>query len=276
MIFFFFLSVLFHALTASADEIGVGSDGSVTAFTVSDERHVEVTNGCNESISLFWGSSADEEAHMFDMEPDEISVLVTLNGHSFFATEFAEKKNVITAFSIQNGVDSVIVNPRKEGYGSAEYNKRYHDLGSPVKIMGMKSKSLTAKFRCLCPALDYYYDDGKEGVFSGSIVLGTEVSTNTYEGHVFYFTEKGKKSNVIARLTMTNKQVRSTYEIQTKKNGFNPFLHSKSQALYLIQDPNNPPPAYYLELAAKEEIFRNDYFNRTGEWNILAQLYLEN
>jgi hypothetical protein len=207
MIFFFVFCMLYRALTASAEEIGVESDGSLTTFSVSDNRHIEVTNGYNESISLFWGSNADEEAHMFDLEPFETSVLVTFNGHSFFATDFAE--NVLVAFNIQDGVDSIIVNPRDELSGSAEFDRLHHELGSPVRIMGMKSRSLTAKFRCLCPALDYYYDNGDEGVFSGSMVLGTEVSTNTYEGHVFFFTEKGNKSNVIARLTMTNKQVRS-------------------------------------------------------------------
>jgi hypothetical protein len=268
MIFYFVLYMLLRALTSSAEEIGIESDGSLTTFSVSDNRHVEVTNGYNESISLYWGSNADEEAHMFDLEPFETSVLVTSNGHSFFATDFAEEKNILAAFNIQDGVDSIIVNPRDEISGSAEYDRAHHKLDSPVRIMGMKSRSLTAKFRCLCPALDYYYDDGKEGVFSGSMVLGTEVSTNTYEGHVFFFTEKGNKSNVIARLTMTNKQVRSAYEIQTrKKHCFHRLLILKSQALHLIMDANHPPPASYLEHAAKEEIFRNDYFNRTGEFS---------
>lgn len=203
--------VLFRAFAAYAEEIGVESDGSLTAFSVRHDRHVEVTNRCNESISLFWGSNADEEAHMFDLEPLETSTLNTFNGHSFFATYFAKEKNIIVAFSIQDGIDSVIVIPKEERSGSAE-------IDSPVRLMGLKSKSLTAKFRCLYPALDYYYDDGMEGLFSGSMVLGTEVSTNTYEGHVFYFTEKGNKSNVIARLTMTNKQVRSSREIEGKIN----------------------------------------------------------
>lgn len=210
--------VLFRALTAYAEEIGVESDGSLTAFSVHHDRHVEVTNRCNESISLFWGSNADEDAHMFDLEPLETSALNTFNGHSFFATYFAKQKNVITAFSIQDGIDSIIVNPKEERSGSAENDKIHRMLDSPVRLMGLKTKSLTAKFRCLCPALDYYYDDGKEGLYSGSMVLGTEVSTNTYEGHVFYFTEKGNKSNVIARLTMNNKQVRSSCEIEGEIN----------------------------------------------------------
>lgn len=213
MLFSFVFYVLFQGLLGFAEEIGVESDGSLTSFPAgNDHRVIQVTNGCDESISLFWGSNADEEAHMFDLEPLGKSIINTFNGHSFFATDFEGKKNVIAAFSIQDGIDNVTINPKKNGSGDN------HDLWSPVQIMGKRTKSLTAKFRCLCPALDYYYDDGKDGVFSGSLVLGTVVSTNTYEGHVFYFTEKGNKSNEIARLTMTNKQVRPASELQMKKS----------------------------------------------------------
>ena len=43
-----------------------------------------------------------------------------------------------------------------------------------------------------------------------------------------------------------------------------PMLQLSSQGLYLAVDQNNPPPASYLEQAAEEEKFRDDYLNRTG------------
>ena len=46
------------------------------------------------------------------------------------------------------------------------------------------------------------YDDGSEGVYQGTLTMGKETTTNTYEGHVFYFTEPGDKSKELARFTM--------------------------------------------------------------------------
>jgi hypothetical protein len=46
------------------------------------------------------------------------------------------------------------------------------------------------------------YDDGNDGVYQGSLTFGKESTTNTYEGHVFFFTEPGDKSKELARFTM--------------------------------------------------------------------------
>ena len=36
--------------------------------------------------------------------------------------------------------------------------------------------------------MDMWYDDGMGGSFQGTLTLGKESTTNTYEGHVFFFT----------------------------------------------------------------------------------------
>jgi hypothetical protein len=113
-----------------------------------------------------------------------------------------------------------------------------------VSIIGVRTTAVSAKFRCLCAAVDYYYDDGGEGTLQGSLLMGKEATTNSYEGHVFFFTEKGNKKKEIAR-----------------------FKISRDKVLYVVQDKNKPPPAKYLEALKKEEQFGVEYLNRTGvEW----------
>jgi hypothetical protein len=48
------------------------------------------------------------------------------------------------------------------------------------------------------------------GTFQGSLTVGKESTINTYEGHVFFFTEHKKKKRELARLTMTKDKVRYT------------------------------------------------------------------
>ena len=59
-----------------------------------------------------------------------------------------------------------------------------------VKFLNQVSTSTSAKFKCLAPAIDMWYDDGKDGSFQGTLTVGKESTINTYEGHVFFFTEK--------------------------------------------------------------------------------------
>ena len=59
--------------------------------------------------------------------------------------------------------------------------------------------------------VDMYFDDGASGIPLGHLRLGQETSTNTYEGHVFYFTVSGNKDEEIARFTMNKDQVPSAY-----------------------------------------------------------------
>ena len=76
-----------------------------------------------------------------------------------------------------------------------------------VIVINEISTAMSAKFRCLAKKVDYYYDDGGEGTFQGTLTLGKETTTNTYEGHVFYFTMPGRKDKEIARFAMDKNKV---------------------------------------------------------------------
>ena len=45
------------------------------------------------------------------------------------------------------------------------------------------------------------------GSFQGSLTLGKEYTINTYEGHVFFFTEGDDKTKEYARFNMNKEQV---------------------------------------------------------------------
>ncbi len=70
-------------------------------------------------------------------------------------------------------------------------------------MINAPTTATSAKFRNLIPAtIDIYYEDGGDGVFQGTLDLGKEYTINTYEGHVFYFTEKGRKELEVARFVI--------------------------------------------------------------------------
>jgi hypothetical protein len=52
-----------------------------------------------------------------------------------------------------------------------------------------------------------YWDDGRGGVPQGTLRANSESTTNSYVGHVFYFTEKGNKANEVARVTIEDGKV---------------------------------------------------------------------
>lgn len=108
---------------------------------------------------------------------------------------------------------------------------------------------MSAKFRSLSvKPIDMFWDDGADGVFSGQLKLGLEMTTNTYEGHVFYFTEQ----------TTRNQAVRK--EISR-------FTMEKGQTTYIIRNPEDDINRIPEELQVQtelEEAFKKKYRNITG------------
>lgn len=51
-----------------------------------------------------------------------------------------------------------------------------------------------------------WFENGKGGSFQGALSLGKEYTLNSYEGHVFFFTNEGKTKE-FARFTMSKDQV---------------------------------------------------------------------
>lgn len=90
------------------------------------------------------------------------------------------------------------------------FNTETNPKVRPLERAHQASSAMAAKFRSLSPKkIQIYYDDGRGGVEQGHLSLGQETTTNTYEGHVFFFTEYGNKKNELARYTMSPNQVGS-------------------------------------------------------------------
>ena len=96
------------------------------------------------------------------------------------------------------------------GPDNPEANDRSGSNIHPLVQMlnGPRSTSVGAKFKSLSSRpLDMFWEDGKNGVPQGRLQPGKETTTNTYHGHVFYFTEVNKKSNEVARVHIFLNQV---------------------------------------------------------------------
>jgi hypothetical protein len=72
-------------------------------------------------------------------------------------------------------------------------------------IPGARTTATSIKFRNLsAKTIEIWYDNSTpEGSFQGELKSGQDSTTNAYEGHIFFFTEKGNKKNELARFTIT-------------------------------------------------------------------------
>lgn len=77
-------------------------------------------------------------------------------------------------------------------------------------IPGPRTTATSAKFRSLSSRpIQIWYDNGTpDWSFQGELSSGQETTTNAYQGHVFIFTEKANKANVLARHTITADKVK--------------------------------------------------------------------
>jgi hypothetical protein len=72
-------------------------------------------------------------------------------------------------------------------------NKRVVHRQHPqiINVQGEKSEACAAKFISLSSrSLDIWWDDGAQGIAQGRLNPGRETTSNSYSGHVFYFTER--------------------------------------------------------------------------------------
>jgi hypothetical protein len=208
-----------------SNEIEIDSEGNVISTDMREPLEFPVTfmnRFDDKTLSVNWEpESLDEDpVHMFDIPPMHNSELNTFVGHKFFFTDAEDPTDEI--------LDEIMIMPNKDRYiigGKRDETSNVASTrpkakastklsaGKPltpdgrVTVIGYPTTSMSAKFRCLAEEVDYYYDDGGEGTFQGTLTLGKETTTNTYEGHVFYFTKKGNKDEEIVRFTMNKDQV---------------------------------------------------------------------
>lgn len=76
-----------------------------------------------------------------------------------------------------------------------------------VKLLNARTTAVSAKFRSLITEpIKIWYENNQGGSFQGSLSLGKEYTLNTYEGHVFFFTNE-EKTVEYARHVMRKDQV---------------------------------------------------------------------
>ena len=281
MSYLLLLGIFCVLLVCNGLESGVSLDGDSDFVNYDTVEVEIKNNFVDQHLDIYWVSNTgDEDVLLLSLEPLEAKFMNTFIGHKFYAYADAGVvvkpdeiiiKNGINLYNFgeevqetrssaaskvkkhdnsnsnNNNVKKYVVNNNRHVHenieGVVEYNVRNETRRHPkIKLLKHKTTAMSAKFRCLVPnGVDYYYDDGKDGTFQGVLTLGRETTTNTYEGHVFYFTQKGNKNKVIARFKMV-----------------------KDQYFYVITDKSNPPPSEHQELVNKELKFMEEYYDRTG------------
>lgn len=121
------------------------------------------------------------------------------------------------------------------------YNRQHPDV-KPIKPSERATTAMAAKFRSLIPGkVKIWYDDHRGGVENGHLSLGQETTTNTYEGHEFFFTDYYDKNKVYSRFRMHSDQV-----------------------LYVLEDPHHPSPAELKRRTDREVEFIREYTAKNG------------
>ena len=239
MQFFLFLLLLSMLLAVAvvSEEIDVDSDGTLLDKWSTPRRKVAQSAGRNvivvnsfpdRSIGLYWEDpNSEDEFKMFDIAANGSANLNTFNGHTFYAKEDGKSARLPDSINIRENSAYYSIGPAEtKSYrfsvadGISTQFGHHGSRGeveqaavksalSHIKVIGARTTALSAKFRCHLASVDYYYDNGAEGTFQGSLTMGKETTINTYEGHVFFFTKKGDKSVEFARYQMRKEQVTS-------------------------------------------------------------------
>ena len=91
------------------------------------------------------------------------------------------------------GNNKATATTRLSSSSSSSSSLPYPHPNPHIHLLGTGTTAMSAKFRSLVPSMDMWYEDHNGGSFQGTLTLGRESTTNTYEGHVFFFTETGNK-----------------------------------------------------------------------------------
>lgn len=197
----------------------------------------------NESITVYWVSDTGEEVSMGDIPQQGNTNLNTFMGHVFLArTVDSHHRAYPNQVTISAGRRAYAFGPPPQassGHTDQQRQKLF------FQFLNHRTTATSAKFRCLVPkGVDIYYEDGRGGLTQGALSMGQEYTVNTYDGHVFFFTQRGDKNREVARFTIDSQRV-----------------------LYLVQDPAAPPEQRYLDHRDREEAFMAEYLARTGrQW----------
>ena len=214
-------------------------------------RIVSVKNHFGFDVALLYedGHSVGVSTAIYltDIASGQTAKISVTDGVEFFATEADDHEGRIAEFAVKAGVNDYKVGstnigrrPFVKAYIDVDFRERPHP--DVTALHQPPSTAMSAKFRNLSNRkVDFYYDDGRGGTAQGHLRPGQETTTNTYEGHEFFFTEAGRKDKDVARFAMR-----------------------KDESLYVLHDEKNPAPRAVVEMSAREEAFMEEYFRRTG------------
>jgi hypothetical protein len=162
----------------------------------------------NETLLLYWEAEKyEDDVFISSIQPGEPSHVTTFTTHSFYAVLQSNKDTRAYPGSVTVGVTERGEEDFSYSFGPDPPAWSKGALHPRVKYINQVSQSIGARFKSLAPSIDIWYEDGKDGSYQGSLKLGQETTTNTYVGHVFYFTEAGNKKKELARHVMRKEQV---------------------------------------------------------------------
>ena len=221
-----------------------------------DPRVITVFNHLGFDISLFFDNSNDvgisNSGELLGIIPSKEEFKISAsNGQTFYVTEVDDYENKKSMFVIRYNSDAynigspLTISAHDRLGKNMQLNVEYKNRTYP-KIFFLNSNAehnaMAAKFRNLSnKKIEFFYDDGRDGVPQGQLKSGHETTTATYVGHQFYFKEVGKKSVEIAR-----------------------FVMKADQSLYIIYDPQNPAEQSFLDISNREIDFNDEYYKRNG------------
>lgn len=182
-----------------------------------DLKTVTIQNLFLDEIVIYFD---DSEAGTFltNIQPFEKSKLKVSPGHVLFCTELMSME-ILATVTIREDTDYYYLQPLNHlpvsRNKAVKYKLNHIQLSRPhpqVVVLNQHTTAMAVKFKSLSSRpLDFWFDDGGNGIFEGHLSMGQETTTNAYLGHNFYFALSGNKSVVIARFTVKDDQVFCTH-----------------------------------------------------------------
>lgn len=186
------------------------------------------------SIFIFFFLFSSNYVNSFNFFNTKTSTTTTIDG------------NLIPSLSETINLNTMETTTMKQPYNSKiiQFNTSYMTRQHPyvINIPGQRTTACAAKFRSLSSrSINMWWEDGQGGLFQGTLQPGQESTTNTYEGHIFFFTDKNNKNDVISRI-----------------------LIKKEVTLYPIEDVNYPAKQEIIEQTKAEVAYNEEYLKKTN------------
>lgn len=172
---------------------------------------VTVHNSLDLPVDVTWFDGLDKST-ILRVDAQATEGMTSYVGHKFFVTPVGSDAQYalrVHEFTIRDGIFHYeipqVTNPSVAISNTVPAPQKVHPQ---VVLMNSISTSVGARFKSLYPkSLIIYYEDHRGGSEQGILRPGRETTTNTYQGHVFFFREKDDPSHEVARITITKDKV---------------------------------------------------------------------